>query len=278
MESVQRVARIVKEEEHRYATTFQVAERVFQDEAKKAAGGVLPGAAAFKLYDTYGLALDEQAGDGAGDRPGHRHGRLQPRDGGAARRGPAPVGKAPRRRRSRLSTRQIRERGRTEFLGYDTLEATATVAALIQEDAEADELSRRRQRPSSCWTARRSTPSPADRWATGVRSIRDAGEKVATRRPTPTRRCPGCRRSQGRSRSRRSGRATSSPPGSRRGAAPPRMRNHTATHLLHAALARRCSARTSSRPAAWSTPAACVSISPTTRRWTPTRSPKSSAS
>ena len=60
MESVQRVARVVKDEEHRYATTFQVAEKVFQDEAKAAAGGVLPGAAAFKLYDTYGLALDEQ--------------------------------------------------------------------------------------------------------------------------------------------------------------------------------------------------------------------------
>ena len=41
-------------------TTFQVAERVFQDETKHVAGGVLPGAAAFKLYDTYGLALDEQ--------------------------------------------------------------------------------------------------------------------------------------------------------------------------------------------------------------------------
>src|SRR6202035_1515697 len=52
--------RVVKDEEHRYATTFQVAEKVFLDEAKSAAGGVLPGAAAFKLYDTYGLALDEQ--------------------------------------------------------------------------------------------------------------------------------------------------------------------------------------------------------------------------
>ncbi len=60
LESIQRVARVVKEEEHRYATTFQVAERVFQDEAKSAAGGMLPGAAAFKLYDTYGLALEEQ--------------------------------------------------------------------------------------------------------------------------------------------------------------------------------------------------------------------------
>jgi alanyl-tRNA synthetase len=60
LESVQRVARVVKDEEHRYATTFQVAEKVFIDEAKSAAGGVLPGAAAFKLYDTFGLALDEQ--------------------------------------------------------------------------------------------------------------------------------------------------------------------------------------------------------------------------
>jgi len=60
MESVQRVARVVKDEEHRYATTFQVAEKVFHDEAKAAGGRELRGAVAFKLYDTYGLALDEQ--------------------------------------------------------------------------------------------------------------------------------------------------------------------------------------------------------------------------
>jgi alanyl-tRNA synthetase len=59
-ESITRVARIVREEESRYATTFQIAEKFFHDEAKSAVNGVLPGAAAFKLYDTYGLALDEQ--------------------------------------------------------------------------------------------------------------------------------------------------------------------------------------------------------------------------
>ncbi len=59
-ESVRRVSRIVREEENRYASTFQIAERFFQDEAKSAVNGVLPGAAAFKLYDTFGLALDEQ--------------------------------------------------------------------------------------------------------------------------------------------------------------------------------------------------------------------------
>jgi alanyl-tRNA synthetase len=60
MESVQRVARIVKDEEHRYATTFLVAEKVFSDELAGLSGEGVPGAVSFKLYDTYGLALDEQ--------------------------------------------------------------------------------------------------------------------------------------------------------------------------------------------------------------------------
>src|SRR5512141_324051 len=60
MDSIQRVARVVKDEEHRYATTFQVAEKVFQDEVRNLSGYLIPGAVSFKLYDTYGLALDEQ--------------------------------------------------------------------------------------------------------------------------------------------------------------------------------------------------------------------------
>ena len=60
LESVQRVARVVKDEEHRYATTFLVAERVFNEAIKGLSGQGIPGALSFKLYDTYGLALDEQ--------------------------------------------------------------------------------------------------------------------------------------------------------------------------------------------------------------------------
>ena len=48
-ESVERVARIVREEETRYASTFQIAEKFFHDEAKSAVDGVLPGSVAFKL-------------------------------------------------------------------------------------------------------------------------------------------------------------------------------------------------------------------------------------
>jgi alanyl-tRNA synthetase len=79
MESVQRVARVVKDEEHRYATTFQVAEKYFRDYVYQAGQfralqpnedplahpvqptpQILRGEMAFKLYDTYGLAIDEQ--------------------------------------------------------------------------------------------------------------------------------------------------------------------------------------------------------------------------
>src|SRR5207247_6435236 len=60
METVQRVARVVKDEEHRYASTFLVAEKVFNDEIKSVSDHAIPGAVSFRLYDTYGLALDEQ--------------------------------------------------------------------------------------------------------------------------------------------------------------------------------------------------------------------------
>jgi alanyl-tRNA synthetase len=60
LESVGRVARVVKEEEQRYAHTFVVAEKVFEQQVESLQGGVIPGAVSFKLYDTYGLALDEQ--------------------------------------------------------------------------------------------------------------------------------------------------------------------------------------------------------------------------
>ncbi len=60
IESVGRVARVVKEEEQRYAHTFVLAERVFEEEVQKISGAVIPGSVSFKLYDTYGLALDEQ--------------------------------------------------------------------------------------------------------------------------------------------------------------------------------------------------------------------------
>src|SRR5271155_4266879 len=134
MESVQRVARVVKDEEHRYATTFQVAEKFFHDEAKSAVGGVLPGAAAFKLYDTYGLALDEQ------EEMARETGLTIDRVG-------FDVEMDKQRTRARASWRGAdKAQGnpgyqalpRTEFVGREKLESPATVIAILGNEVALD--------------------------------------------------------------------------------------------------------------------------------------------
>jgi alanyl-tRNA synthetase len=128
LDSVIRVARVVKDEEHRYATTFQVAEKFFHDEAKTAVGGMLPGPAAFKLYDTYGLAIDEQE-DMARDQ-----GLSIDREGFEAEM-------EKQRTRARASWKGADKAQvnpvyqalpKTEFVGRDTLESAATVTAVLE--------------------------------------------------------------------------------------------------------------------------------------------------
>ena len=135
MESVQRVARIVKEEEHRYATTYLVAEKVFHDEVKQARDGVLAGAAAFKLYDTYGLNLDEQ------EEMGRELGIAIDREGfdtemeGQRSRARASWKGAEKTQADPVYQKLAAER-RSEFLGYETLEAVGTVRAVAKGGAE----------------------------------------------------------------------------------------------------------------------------------------------
>jgi alanyl-tRNA synthetase len=132
LESIQRVARVVKEEEHRYATTFQVAEKMFQAEAKK--GGVIPGEVSFKLYDTFGLALDEQEDMARQylnslDLPGF-HAEMEKQ-----------------RTRARASWKGVDKTQvnpvyqtlpKTEFVGRETLEAPATVLAVLDGEVVLD--------------------------------------------------------------------------------------------------------------------------------------------
>src|SRR5579872_1076344 len=130
LESVQRVARVVKDEEHRYATTFQVAEKVFQDSIQSLQGGLIPGDVSFKLYDTYGLALDEQ------EEMAREHGLAIDHQGFSREM-------ERQRERARASWKgaekgavvpayqKLLEQGRTKFLGYSELEATSRVIGLL---------------------------------------------------------------------------------------------------------------------------------------------------
>ena len=139
MDTVQQVARVVKDEEHRYATTFLVAEKEFNDAVKSLSDGVLPGAVAFKLYDTYGLALDEQEDMARErslviDRPGferemdEQRRRARASWKGAEKAAVAPVYQA------------LLEKGRTRFVGYEHLESHPRVIGLLVAEQSVDRI------------------------------------------------------------------------------------------------------------------------------------------
>ena len=232
MESVPRVARIVKEEEHRYASTFQVAERVFQDEAKNAVNGVLPGAAAFKLYDTYGLALDEQEEmareiglaidmEGYNRAMDEQRARARASWKGAEKAHIAPV------------YQRALEAGRTEFLGYETTEAGGRVVALIRDQ----ELVEEAPAGIEAEIVLDRTPFYAESGGqAGDRGVflSDSGEKLAevlhTYAPVPG---LNVHKVKTVAPTRRGDAVRAQVDAGRRDAT---RRNHTATHLLHAAL------------------------------------------
>jgi alanyl-tRNA synthetase len=139
MESVQRVARVVKDEEHRYATTFLVAEKTFHQEIKNLQGNAIPGALSFKLYDTYGLALDEQEEMAREhgltlDRAGFDREMEQQRDRARA------SWKGAEKSVAVPAYQKFLEHGRTKFLGYSDLEASSRVIGLLIEKQPVDSV------------------------------------------------------------------------------------------------------------------------------------------
>ncbi len=234
MESVQRVARVVKDEEHRYQTTFQVAEKVFHEEVKSAAGGVLSGPVAFKLYDTYGLALDEQeemareyglAIDRAGfesEMEGQRE-RARASWKGAQQAQIAPV------------YQDLAEKRRTRFVGYDALESSnCRVVALVVGQRLVDAIGQGERAELIL----DETPFYAEAGGqvgdTGSLYSLESGQEVARVENTYAA-IPGltAHSISARAPIRTGDRLRAVVDASSRRAT---MRNHTATHLLHAAL------------------------------------------
>jgi alanyl-tRNA synthetase len=228
-ESIERVARVVREEETRYATTFQVAERVFQDEAKSAVNGILPGATAFKLYDTYGLALDEQ------EEMAREFGLTIDRDSFSAEM-------EKQRTRARASWKGAdkahiadvyKELTPVEFAGREHLEMPVSVDRLIVDKAAVDVVERGK---AEIVFAR--TPfygeSGGQVGDTGRLLNAETREPVAivegAYKPTPT---TTVQKIEALQPIRTGDKLIAAVDHPLRGAT---MRNHTATHLLHAAL------------------------------------------
>lgn len=228
-ESVERVGRIVREEENRYASTFQVAERFFQDEAKSAASGVLAGAAAFKLYDTYGLALDEQ------QEMAREFGLSIDQEGFVA-------AMEKQRTRARASWKgadkaQVPEIYRdlptTDFVGRESLEMPVEVSRLIVDKRSVDVVE---QGAAEVFFPKTPFYAESGGQVGDTGSLLDLGtrERVAivegAYKPTPT---TMLQRVHALKPLRIGAHLLAVVDQPKRGAT---MRNHTATHLLHAAL------------------------------------------
>ena len=275
MESVQRVARVVKDEEHRYATTFLVAEKHVPRRSQiRVAGSAIPGAAAFKLYDTYGLALDEQE-DMARERglTIDREG-FEQRDGAAARARPRQL-EGRRKGRGRSGLSEAARTGPHEIPGLRR--PRGQFPRHRSAGREADRRRGSRRRPGR--TGARSDAVLRRGRRPGRRPRRCSTPIPARRSPMSNPPSPACPASP----------CTASPPSRRSAWAtccapkwPPRCATPpcatTPPRTCCTPRCARCSARTSNRPAAWSSPAACASTSRTTPPWTAPRSKRSSGS
>lgn len=124
------VERALKAEEERFAETLDSGMRIFDDVASRARG-VIPGADAFRLYDTYGFPVDLTADiarerglsvDMAGFDAAMEQQRETARAAGKFSSG------------SGLPAELVAKLKPTEFLGYDALDAGGLVVATLLKD------------------------------------------------------------------------------------------------------------------------------------------------
>lgn len=137
---LQRAQSLIEEtlrlEETRFKTTLDRGLRLLDDElARLPAGGDLPGAAAFKLYDTYGFPLDltqdalrekGRAVDVAGFDAAMQEQKTKARAAWSGAGGTADA---------KIWFELAEAHGATEFLGYDTETAEGEVLALVRDGA-----------------------------------------------------------------------------------------------------------------------------------------------
>ena len=126
----------LKLEETRFKQTLDRGLKLLDDELSRLPeGGELPGAAAFKLYDTYGFPLDltqdalrekGRAVDVTGFEAAMNEQRAK------ARASWSGIGEA---KDAKIWFELAEEHGVTEFLGYDTETAEGVIAALVQDGA-----------------------------------------------------------------------------------------------------------------------------------------------
>jgi alanyl-tRNA synthetase len=129
------VERVLQKEEQRFAETLEQGMRILEDAIAQLEGNTIDGATAFKLYDTYGFPVDLTA-DVARER-----GLIVDLDG-------FDVEMEAQRARARASSQfssasagfELEDFPPSEFLGYEHARADASVVAILQNGATIDQL------------------------------------------------------------------------------------------------------------------------------------------
>jgi alanyl-tRNA synthetase len=135
------IAGVIGREEERFHRTLRSGSAILDDELSKtaAAGGILPGAVAFRLHDTYGFPLEltlevaEERGVSV-DRAGFDAAMENQRRLGQQAATLGAVNPADAEQRRAAYKALLEAGGPVEFLGYQQVEATATVRAVIGEE------------------------------------------------------------------------------------------------------------------------------------------------
>ena len=130
----ERVERVLRQEEEQFARTLDQGMRVLEDAIDGLEGGVIPGETVFRLYDTYGFPVDLTA-----DVARERSLGVDLEEFERAMEG--------QRARARASSRfkvdgeaAIDVGGASAFTGYDRLDGKAAIVALLRDGREVERL------------------------------------------------------------------------------------------------------------------------------------------
>ena len=129
------VERVLQKEEQRFAETLEQGMRILEDAVAQLEGGTIDGATAFKLYDTYGFPVDLTA-DVAREK------------GLGVDLDAFGVEMEAQRARARASSQfgatstdlKLDDYPPSEFVGYDHAQASASVLAILQNDVTVEQL------------------------------------------------------------------------------------------------------------------------------------------
>ena len=227
---------VILSEEERFGRTLRTGQ-AYLDEALQGIdrGGVLPGEAAFKLHDTYGFPVEvteeicEERGISV-DMPGFEACMEEQRS--RARAATKDDAEAAWSTYGSVEAEILKESGPTEFVGYDRLEAKARVVALVKDGQRVASLGEGEEGE----VILSATPFYAEMGGevgdTGLIATKDSVAEVTdTRAPESGLTCHYVRVTQGRLIENEEVRAAVDAERRARIA-----RNHTGTHILHAAL------------------------------------------